>query len=413
MATVSIALLAGCTVKDVDAPALAGPSTFAMSITATASPDVLTQDGVSQSTISVKAVDANGVPTNIALRADILVDGVVQDYGRLSTKQLFANSTLTYTSPPANANPATQVPQTVTIQVTPVEAANFRGTTARQVVDIRLVPQGIILPVNPNLIPQFTVTPASPEVMAPATFDASATTNAGTACGLNCSYTWNFGDGSSGTGQVTTHQYRAQGIYVVTLTVTDARGAQAVKTSSRTIAPGTPPTPAFTFSPTPAVVDQTIFFNATTSKAAPGRTIVSYEWDFGKGTGGTGVTVSKAYDTPGTYTVTLKTTDDAGTSATVSQTVAVNSAQIQPNFTVEPAGPVVGQSVIVNASSTTSTAPIVSYSWNFGANSTPSTGTGTSASTQDSVSGSKVITLTVTDNAGRTASISKVVTVSP
>jgi PKD repeat protein len=67
----------------------------------------------------------------------------------------------------------------------------------------------------------------------------------------------------------------------------------------------------------------------------------------------------------------------------------------------------------VNASSTTSTAPITSYSWSFGSDSNPSTATGVNATTRYSVAGSKVITLTVTDNAGRSAQSTKVITVSP
>lgn len=36
-------------------------------------------------------------------------------------------------------------------------------------------------------------------------------------------YSWDFGDGASGTGAVTTHTYTAPGTYVVTLTVWDAQ----------------------------------------------------------------------------------------------------------------------------------------------------------------------------------------------
>ena len=92
----------------------------------------------------------------------------------------------------------------------------------------------------------------------------------------------------------TTQTYRTGGSKTVVLTVTDSFGATA--TAIQTLAVTPPPVPTtvdFTFSPTPAVVDQLIFFNAAASRAAAGRTLDWYDWDFGKGTTGSGVTVSK------------------------------------------------------------------------------------------------------------------------
>ena len=71
------------------------------------------------------------------------------------------------------------------------------------------MPQGIILPTNPNLVAAFTFTPATPQVVrAPSTFDAATTTNNGAACDKPCTYSWNFGDGTTGTGMTVTHQFR-------------------------------------------------------------------------------------------------------------------------------------------------------------------------------------------------------------
>lgn len=403
---------AGCTVKDIDAPALAGPSTLAHSIQMTADRDTLTQNGVDFVDIRLASIGPNGQSESIPLWAQVYVDGVPQDYGTLSNKQPITPTTIRYTAPAGSTLAAGQVAQTISIVFTPSSSGDFRSELSRQI-DLRLVPQGVILPTNPNLVAAFTINPAAPQVLSSVSFDAGTTTNNGTACGISCTYAWDFGDGTSSSGVSVVHTYRTVGSFVATLTVTDARGAQTTATKSVVIAPGTPPTPNFTFSPTPAVVEQAIFFNASESLAAPGRTIVSYEWDFGKGTTGSGVSVSKTYETAGTYTVTLKVTDDAGSSATKSLQVAVNSAQIVPNFTVLPAAPVINESVIVNATSSTSTSPIVSYIWSFGAGSNPATGSGVTASTQYTTAGSKVITLTVTDSQGRTASSTKVVSVSP
>jgi PKD repeat protein len=319
----TLSAVVGCTVKDVDMPALAGPSTFANNIVMTASTDTLVQDGVSQALITIKATDAAGNLKNIPLRADITIDGTIQDFGRLNTKTPIANITqLIYTAPPSSALASGQVAQTVTIVVTPMDAGDFRSEVPRQL-DIRLVPQGIILPTNPNLTASFAITPASPQVLSTASFDASATTNGGVACNSSCTYAWDFGDGTSGSGMTVTHVYRTQGSFVAVLTVTDTRGAQSTTSRALTVLPGVPPSAVFTFSPTPVLVNEAVFFNASGSRPAIGRTIVKYDWDFGKGTTGSGVTTSKIYDAVGSYTVTLTVTDDAGTIATFSQAVAV------------------------------------------------------------------------------------------
>ena len=411
-AAAALTLITGCTVKDVDAPALAGPSTFANNLVLRSSTDTLIQDGVSQAVITITATDPAGNAKNIPLRADITVDGVVQDFGRLNTKTPTANGTpLVYTAPAASTTASGQVAQTVTILVTPMDAGDFRSEVPRQI-DIRLVPQGVILPINPNLNAQFTPTPLAPKVLDIVTFDASTTTNNGAACGSACTYAWDFGDGTTSAGVATSHQYRAVGVYLAKLTVTDSRGAQSISTVLMSVSAATPPpAPTFTFSPQPAVVDQTIFFNASESLAGPGRRLVSYEWDFGKGTTGSGVTVAKSYDVAGTYIVTLTVTDDAGAKTSKSAQVVVGNPQINPSFTVLPSSPAPGDTVSVNASGTTGPSTIVSYSWNFGAGSSPSSATGVSAVTTYSTTGSKIITLTVTDSAGRTATTTRAVTV--
>jgi len=66
----------------------------------------------------------------------------------------------------------------------------------------------------------------------PVTFTGSAT--GGT---QPYSFTWDFGDGSTATGQSVDHSYLLPGAYTVTLTVTDAGGqtAKAYQTVTVTI----------------------------------------------------------------------------------------------------------------------------------------------------------------------------------
>ena len=320
VAAVAASVFAGCTVEDVDAPPLAGPSSLARTILMIVDRDTLVQDGQQEAAIQLRAIVQPGQSENVRLHAQVFVDGVPQDFGTLSNKSPITPTTIFYRAPAATG----QTPTTITIAVTPTDSGDFRAETSRQV-DIRLIPPGVILPVNPNLIASFTFTPATPRVLDTVTFNASTTLNGGTACGQNCSYAWNFGDGTTGSGQVITHQYRSISTFPVALTVTDQRGATAQTIQPVPVSAAAPPTVTFTFSPTAPEPGKTLFFNASESKAAEGRALVDFFWDFGDGTTASGAAVSHVYETAGSYVVTLKVTDDAGTFAVVSQAVAVET----------------------------------------------------------------------------------------
>src|SRR6185436_7710388 len=87
-------VMAACTVHQSDsAPPLTGPSDFAQSISITSNPDRLTQDGQSQSAITVRVFDATGSPdSGVAIRLDMLVDGTVVDFGTLSARNVVSGS---------------------------------------------------------------------------------------------------------------------------------------------------------------------------------------------------------------------------------------------------------------------------------------------------------------------------------
>jgi chitodextrinase len=72
-----------------------------------------------------------------------------------------------------------------------------------------------------------------------------------------------------------------------------------------------------------ASANQIIVFNASGSYDIDG-VIVSYQWDFGDGTTGSGVSPEHVYENPGEYTVTLVITDNNGN--TCSKTMTVNIA---------------------------------------------------------------------------------------
>jgi PKD repeat protein len=319
VAVLAVTMFSACTVNEVDIPPLAGPSSLARTIIMVADRDTLLQDGSSEAAIRLTAQVQPGQSENVRLRAQVFVDGVAQDFGTLSNKNPITPTTIFFRAPPATAG---QIATTVTIAVTPDDSGDFRSELSRTI-DLQLIPPGVILPVNPSLVAAFEFTPTAPRILDTVTFNASTTTNGGTACGVNCTYVWNFGDGTTGSGMVVAHQYRAVGTYPVSLTVTDPRGAQAVLILPVTVGPGAPPTVAFTTSPAEPAPGQNVFFNASESRPAPGRVLVDYFWDFGDGTTATGVAVSHTYAAEGSFVVTLKVTDDAGTFQVASQTVEV------------------------------------------------------------------------------------------
>lgn len=313
---------AGCTMNKQEAPPLSGPSEFSTSVAISVSPDVLSQDGASQSVITITARDSGGQPMrNVALRAEISVNGTPQDFGSLSARSVVTGSdgraTLVYTAPPSPAA-AVDAFTIVDIGVTPL--GNDFLNSAMRIASLRLVPPHIVVPPD-GLVPKFTFTPSGPQDHVSVLFDASTST----APPNNpiASYNWNFGDGRTASGRTVSHQYDGPGTYIVQLTIVDGYGRSASTSQSLSVTAGVNPTASFAFSPTDPIPGSTVFFNASASRAAPGRTIVSYEWDFGDGATGSGPTASRRYPLAGSYNVTLVVTDDAGRKGVTSQAVPV------------------------------------------------------------------------------------------
>ena len=402
--------LGACTTKKQETPPLSGPSELATAITITVSPDVVTQDVVSQSLVQILARDANGQPLrNLSLRADIAVGGVRVDFGRLSARSLVTDqngrASVVFTAPPAAAGP---VPATdVDILITPTES-DFANSSPRTVT-IRVVPGGITIPPKGSVTPDFSFTPASPNDNEPVLFDASASTST---TGIIVQWLWNFDDGSTGTGERVTHTFRSAGTKNVTLTAIDSIGASNSTTKSVTIGQGALPTATILTSPSAPTVNQTVNFNASSSRPAPGRVIRSYDWDFGDGSTASGATVQHAYTSAGTYAVLLTVTDDAGRVATATSSVSVATGNPTADFTFSPGSPTTAQTVQFNGGSSVAAngRQIVTYAWDFGDGATAN---GVTASHRFLVVGTYTVRLSVTDDLGRSSFTTRSVTVTP
>ncbi len=136
-------------------------------------------------------------------------------------------------------------------------------------------------------------------------------------------YQWDFGDGTARGGMVATHTYSLPGEYTIQLTVTDSSGRTA--TALRTLVVASTdeiPVASFTASPSSGGTPLTVAFNASAS-SDPNGTIVSYDWSFGDGLAGTGVSPLHTYATEGTYVAMLTVTDNDGLKSSLAMTIVV------------------------------------------------------------------------------------------
>jgi PKD repeat protein len=315
-------LIGGCTMDDQERPPLAGPSEFGQSLSVSVSPDVLPQDGASQSLVTATVFDQNGQPKRdpVTLRVEIRVGGVPVDFGSLSARSIVTGNNgramVTYTAPPSPSvvsDPFTVVEIVLTPLGSDFSNSNSRGAA------IRLVPQGGVIPPG-DLFPSFVFTPSAPVDNQTVLFDASGST------GTIAEYRWSFGDGGGASGRLVSHAFTTPGTYVVTLTLVDPFGRTATTAQSLTVTSGVTPIALFVFSPTNPRVGQNVNFNASASRAPSGGRIVSYTWDFGDGTPRVttpDTVVGKTFTAAATYTVTLVVTDQNGRTGTLSLTIQV------------------------------------------------------------------------------------------
>jgi len=241
------------------------------------------------------------------------------------------------------------------------------------------------------------------------TFDGSASTSDA----LPLQMGWKFGDGQTAFGVVApSHTFAQPGTYAVTLEVLDSRSPGRLGIITKQVTVGVaprenqPPVAHFIASCT----GTTCTFDATGSTDDGG--IVSYAWDLNKFPGGsaTGSIVTTTYPHNGLRSVTLTVTDSEGLSSSITRQIDVGAPPVDTPPVAKFTSSCTNLVCSFDASSSTDDVGIASFAWNL--DKFPGgSATGVQVTTTYPHSGTRNVTLTVTDTKGQTSSVTQAITV--
>jgi len=194
------------------------------------------------------------------------------------------------------------------------------------------------------------------------TFDGSGSSDPD---GDTLTYSWDFDDGGTDSGESPTHTYCDDGSYTVTLTVEDGNGGSDTDTMVVTVNNVAPVAEAGDSQLT--YEGETVTFDASSSYDQGTCDTLTYEWVFGDGEIGYGVSPTHVYCDDGDYVTTLYVyDDDGGVDVDLVSTEVLNAdpvADAGDDQTVDE-----GDTVYFTGSSSydPGTCDILSHEWNFG-----------------------------------------------
>ncbi len=267
----------------------------------------------------------------------------------------------------------------------------------------------------------FSLTPSTAPTGTAISFDGTASYDPD---GMVVSYSWAFGDGTTGTGSVVTHSYSPAQIYTVTLTVTDNGGVTG-STPSQVTVTDRPPSVSFAPSPTTASTGQSITLTIYVSD--PDGTISTTRVDWGDGTvdnfAGAVTSDTHSYASTGSstskmFTITITATDNSASYSSTSSQVTINDRVPSPSFNPSSTALSTGQNVTLTISATDpdGTVTAIKVDWGDGTidtlSATTTSDTHSYSSTGTSTSKTFTIAVSATDNSGSTGISSSQVTVS-
>jgi PKD repeat protein len=361
----------------------------------------ITADGYFSNFINVAVTNVKAFPTIASVGEPVSINATVMNGSNVTETfdvTVYYNATTIGTQTVTNLNMGTSTTLTFNWATAGLAADIYNISANASVVegetdtaDNSFVDCWVRLTTNPAAL--FTFSPRFPLPNQNVTFDASSALSPN---GVIDSYEWNFGDGNTTTvaSKVITHFYTALGTYNVTLNVTDNFGLWNVR--YKLVAVKSLPAASFVFSPETPVVNEAVKFNASAS-SDPDGPIVSYKWDFGDDnvTTVSSATITHAYDSFGSFTVTLNVTDTDEHWDIYTQIFTVKSLPAA-SFTFSPATPKVNEVVTFDASASSDPdGSIDKYVWTFGDG---GTSTGKTATHTYTSFGSFTVTLNVTDN---------------
>ncbi len=146
--------------------------------------------------------------------------------------------------------------------------------------------------------------------------------------GLALTFTWSFGDSTSGTGPVVTHAYATPGDFTVILNVSNSQGLSDEDVLTVTVKqPNRAPVASFVIQDanrnvTSGETGRALSFNASGSYDVDADSL-TYVWTFGDGSTSIEPSPTHTYQTPGLHTVRLKV-DDGSRNGEASRIIAIN-----------------------------------------------------------------------------------------
>jgi PKD repeat protein len=252
--------------------------------------------------------------------------------------------------------------------------------------------------VNAVPVADFTFAPASPVAGQAVTFTSTSTDLEGALASVQWDLD-NDGVFDDGNGTTASRAFPTSGSFTVGVLVTDAQGAQDVKTRTVAIA-NKPPTASFKITPTVAPAGSQVTFESTSTDAD--GTITRFAWDLdndGAFDDGRAPTAARVYATTGTQLVRLRVTDNGGAQATASGTLTVVADQAPiAGFTFTPTVPHVGETVALRSTSTDPDGSLQGLAWDLNGDGSFTDASGATAVQTFSTPGPHMVQLKATDD---------------